>query len=305
MYVNNQMYPALKISNLEKTYPHQNSPALQDISFEVYQGDKIGLIGANGSGKTTLFRLILNLLHPDHGTINILDQSDPEKAKKHLGFVSEHQEGLTNFTPDEILMYAGRMSGISEIIVNKKRSELLKWAKLESQRDELLESFSKGMRQRLFLASALIHSPDILLLDEPMSGLDPSSQNDFRELLKGLKSYTLLYASHQLADVEELCNRIFIFHQGKFIKDIAFTEQRDSIFILDTEVSIIPLIEKFKRIHFRESRKTREIFRVEILSDQNSFQKLLSECQQKNIPIHRIKSKSILEDEYDRYVKGV
>jgi ABC-2 type transport system ATP-binding protein len=303
MHDDNYSYPVIEISKVSKTYPHQSSPALEDISLTVNPGDKIGLLGANGSGKTTLFRLILNFLQPDAGTITLRGQSDLEKLKDKVGFVAEHQEGLGNFTPEEILGYAGRMSGLKETVVEKKRSELLKWTELESHHDELLAGFSKGMRQRLFLASALIHDPAIMLLDEPMSGLDPGSQSEFRRLLRGLKSHTMLYASHQLADVEELCNRIVIFHQGKLIRDLDFTQNENSIFILDTKVTVIPFLERFKEIHLQESRWINQTFQIEILTDQKNFQKFFAECQTKGIPLHRIRSKSILEYEYDKYVK--
>ena len=113
----------------------------------------------------------------------------------------------------------------------------------------------------------------------------------------------MLYASHQLADVEELCNRIIIFHQGKLIRDIDFTQNENSIFILDADTTIIPFLERFKEIHLQESRRINQTFQIEILTDQKNFQKFFAECQNNGIPIHRIRSKSILEYEYDKYVK--
>ena len=129
-----------------------------------------------------------------------------ENNKNRIGFVSEYQEGLENFTPVEILKFSGEMAGMIPSKIAKRTDELLKWIALESHGEELISTFSKGMRQRLFLASALIHEPQILLLDEPMSGLDPESQNAFRVLLQNLEDFTILYASHQLSEIEDICN---------------------------------------------------------------------------------------------------
>jgi ABC-2 type transport system ATP-binding protein len=290
--------PVISVSNVTKTYVQQSAPAIQDISFNIYPNEKVGLIGANGSGKTTLFRLLLNLLAPDSGSITIMGHSKLEKAKQYIGYVSEHQEGLENFTPLEVLNYAGKMSLLNPEKIRTRRADLLKWAGLEENQDHLISGFSKGMRQRLFLAAALIPEPQILLLDEPMSGLDPDSQNDFLSLLNSLKSYTILYASHQLPEVEEICNRIIILQQGKMMKDLDIRDQHQEIFQLEADPAITALLLQYPEIVVRSQNKQEDHLKIELLAEPARFQELLTESKQLGISIHRLKSKSILEDLY-------
>jgi len=264
----------------------------------------VGLIGANGSGKTTLFRLLLNLIQCTNGYFKIRGESDLENAKKYIGYVSEYQEGLENFTPEEILEFSGKMSGMSKIRLSKRKSELLRWTALETHHAELISSFSKGMRQRLFLATALIHEPQILLLDEPMSGLDPKSQKDFRSLLFGLDKYTIIYASHQLSELEDICDRIIFFHHGKLVKDIKLDDYQGEIFTLDANPDVQELIKKFPHIELRNKINVKNKVRLEIVTKPDQFQEFLANCQKNHIVIERLRSKSLLEDLYSRYVES-
>ena len=296
--------PILKIENLTKTYPNQKTPAIKDITFEIRANEKVGIIGENGSGKTTLFRLILNLINPDKGKIIILNDSNQESAKRYIGFVPEHQEGLENFTPNELLYLAGKMSKLHKREIKKRTDKLLTWIQLTDYKDTMVNSFSKGMFQRLQFALALIHEPQILILDEPMSGLDPEGQKNLRLLLQNLENYTVLYASHNLADVEELCNRIIFIHKGKIIKDFRLSEQNLAIFILETEPRALNILNKITDITIRKSIKLGNQIKIEILSNHSVFQEFLALCKQKNIEIYRLKSKSILEELYEKYKKN-
>lgn len=296
--------PILKIENLTKTYPNQKTPAIKDITFEIRANEKVGIIGENGSGKTTLFRLILNLINPDKGKIIILNDSNQESAKRYIGFVPEHQEGLENFTPNELLYLAGKMSKLHKREIKKRTDKLLTWIQLTDYKDTMVNSFSKGMFQRLQFALALIHEPQILILDEPMSGLDPEGQKNLRLLLQNLENYTVLYASHNLADVEELCNRIIFIHKGKIIKDFRLSEQNLDIFILETEPRALNILNKITDITIRKSIKLGNQIKIEILSNHSVFQEFLALCKQKNIEIYRLKSKSILEELYEKYKKN-
>lgn len=294
----------IEISNLRKTYPHQTEPALKDISFKVAETEQVGIIGANGSGKTTLFRLILNFIRPDSGEIRIMGESDLERAKKHVGFVPEHQEGLENFTPQELLISSGRMSRLPNEIIKKRAEELLLWSGLDKSRNQLLGSFSKGMVQRLQLALALVHKPKILLLDEPMSGLDPAGQQALRGLLKGLEGFTMLYTSHNLSDVENFCDRVMIFHQGSIIKDLQLAGQETDIFTIETEPAFLKMLEKFPEIEIRSQVQNENGLKIEFIARQSVMQDLIAECKKENISIRRLRSRSILDDLYGRYVKN-
>jgi ABC-type multidrug transport system ATPase subunit len=293
--------PVLKISNLSKTYQQQKKPAINNISLEINAGEKVGIIGSNGSGKTTFFRLILNLLHPDQGKIDIMGESNPEKSKIHIGFVSEHQEGLENFTPFELLEITGKIYKMSKHKRNERIDELLQWTSLNTNKDELIGGFSKGMFQRLQLALALFHKPKILILDEPMSGLDPEGQKGLQTLLQGLDKYTLLYSSHILTDIEELCDRIIFFLEGNIVNDIKLIEQQNDIFIMETDPPFLELLGDYPQIVLRDSRREKKIIHVEFIATNQILQDLITRCKKASIQIYRIKSKSILEDLYHKY----
>jgi ABC-2 type transport system ATP-binding protein len=294
--------PILEIHGLYKTYAHQDGTALKNISFKIFENEKVGIVGANGSGKTTLFRCILNIILIDKGKISILGKQQEENFKKYIGFVPENQEGLDNFTPNELLTLAGQMSGMSENQTNKRKIELLKWVNLRQNSNELISGFSKGMAQRFQLAVALIHEPKILILDEPMSGLDPEGQNILRTLLKNLENYTLLYSSHNLTDVEELCGRVIFFQQGKIVKDVCIDDSMEDIFTLTANREFEKILDQHSEVTVRFKNLSEPTSQFEFITNQKTFQLLIEKCKEKNINIAKIRSRSILEDFYNKYV---
>jgi ABC-2 type transport system ATP-binding protein len=293
----------IQLIDVFKTYPGQKEPAINNISVSINRKQKVGLIGANGSGKTTIFRLILNLLQPESGKVLVKDLENLELAKKHIGFVSEYQQGLDNFSPQEILSLTGQMAGMKTSNIETRVNELLQWLNLENQRNELLAGFSKGMRQRIFLAISLFHKPEILLLDEPMSGLDPPSQIEYRSLLQELIPYTIIYASHQLSDVEDICDRIIFFYKGELVEDFNRGDYSNDIYILETENRILEILEKFSEIKVHRKRQTPENFQVEILTNPEMFQLFLQNCSENKIKINHLRTRSILEELYSKYIK--
>lgn len=294
----------LKITNVTKFYPHQKKPAIQNISFEIKAHEKVGFIGANGSGKTTLFKLIMNLIQPNKGSISILNSTDLENAKQYLGFISEHQEGFDNFTPDELIEIAGKMSNLPNDIIQKRKNELLEWTRLNEHKDSLVAGFSKGMFQRLQFTLALIHEPQILILDEPMSGLDPQGQQNIRTLLQNLNNYTLLYSSHILTDIEELCNRIIILDQGIIIHDIELSRRKDAIFLLEADEEAIKILNDISEITLHNSQIKDKKVHVEIITSHPVFQEFVVQCKKEGIKIYQFKSRSIVEELYQKYVKS-
>jgi ABC-2 type transport system ATP-binding protein len=294
----------IEIKNLKKTYASQEHPALDNVSFNVSKNERIGVIGANGSGKTTLFRNILNLIRPDSGLIKIMENSDLEKAKINIGFVPEHQEGLENFTPAELLNYAGQMYGLASDQIQKRRNELLFWADLEEHQNELVSGFSKGMIQRLQLALAIIHQPAILLFDEPMSGLDPSGQKKIRTLLEDLDNFTLLYASHNLSEVESICQRVIILSRGTIVNDIIIEREEEQLFIIESEDNLDDVLKKYSTMEVIQKNKKKLLYVYECTSSYTIFFEFLAKCKEKQLHILRFRSTSLLEAMYDRYVKS-
>ncbi|MCF8367795.1 MAG: ABC transporter ATP-binding protein [Bacteroidales bacterium] len=209
----------LNVQGLSKKL--KNIQAVSDLSFTVQKGDIYGFLGPNGSGKSTTIRLMLNLLKPDTGHINILGLSLNENKLKILSQIGafiekpDFYEYLTAYKNLEILL---QYSGIKPS--KKNISETLELVGLNERSGSKVKTFSKGMKQRLGIAQALLHDPELLILDEPASGLDPSGMKDIRELIKYLnkeKGKTIILSSHNLLEIESIANRMLIINKGKKI----------------------------------------------------------------------------------------
>ena len=213
---------ALKITNLSKVYKTGFIPkkvvALENISLEVDQGEIFGLLGPNGAGKTTTIKSILSLVRPNSGTIELLGDPVPSpKAMARIGFMAENPYVYEFLNGREYLLFNAQLHGLSGEKANRKTDELLDLFQLKDAANRPLRKYSKGMLQRIGLAQALVNDPDFLILDEPMSGLDPVGRKEVRDLLLSLKSKgrTLLFSSHILSDAEMICDRVAILVKGK------------------------------------------------------------------------------------------
>ncbi len=205
------MNTALEFREVHKSLG--GKPILRGISFSVYVGDVFGYLGPNGAGKTTTIRVLLDLLPPDGGEVWLFGRpSDPE-ARRRIGFVLENDGLFDGLTAAENLVLFARLYGVSR----PKVDELLELVGLGGKEGDRVGTFSKGMRQRLALARALLHDPELLVLDEPTAGLDPTGQMEVRELIRELAGggKTVFLSSHNLDEVERLCNRIALIHRGE------------------------------------------------------------------------------------------
>lgn len=293
---------AIEMSYVSKTYDRASQPALLEVDLRVSPGEKIGLIGANGSGKTTLLRLLMNFVLPDKGRIQIWGENNLEKARKYIGFVPERQEGMENFTPRELLSISARMCGMKGIETNRRIEELLAFAELTKVADELLSGFSKGMAQRVQICIALIHQPQILLLDEPMSGLDPGGQEDVRNLLFRLPDLTLIYASHNLAEIETFCSSVIIIHRGRIVQKLNLDEIQQEIFTMELHGLELKLLDDFKELNPQILSRDTDKVHLQMISDSDSIQKFIAVLNDRQVGIKRLRSRSVLEDYYHRYV---
>jgi len=213
---------ALRIEDLTKVYKTGFIPkkvvALQNVSLTVDQGEIFGLLGPNGAGKTTALKCILSLVRPDSGLIELLGDRVPSpKAMARIGFLSENPYVYDFLNGKEYLIFAAKLHGMSHEQARKKAEELLEFFHLSEAANRPLRKYSKGMLQRIGLAQALVNDPDFLILDEPMSGLDPVGRKEVRDLLISLKQKgrTLLFSSHILSDAEMICDRVAILVKGK------------------------------------------------------------------------------------------
>ncbi len=198
--------------------------AVDNVSFQVNAGEILGYLGPNGAGKSTTVKMLIGVLAPTAGRV-LFDgqdaQANPLALKQRIGYVPETggiYESLTGF---EFLQLVGRLYHMPEKLIAKKANEFLRLFDLASASDQRLGSYSKGMRQKVLISSALIHNPDLLFFDEPLSGLDANSMLVFKELLRHLadQGKTIFYCSHVLDVVERLCKRVVIIDRGKIIAD--------------------------------------------------------------------------------------
>lgn len=297
-----QRNPLISIQNISKTYSFSNKPALENIDLDIWEGENIGLIGSNGSGKTTLLRLIMNYIRADDGKIIIMGQTNLEKTHQFIGYVGESQEGLENFTPRELLEMSAKMYGMNKQQSYNRTKELLEFSGLTSVADDLIEGFSKGMIQRALIISAIVHSPAILLLDEPMSGLDLQAQKDVKDFLKKLTDYTLIYTSHNLEEIEEFSSKVIFLHRGKIVKQLSLSEIRQEIFGLEIDHNIKSSLKKFKHLQPQIKNEMLKTAELEIIANTKDFWEFIDYCKKEKITIHRIRSRSILEDTYKKYL---
>ena len=212
----------LAISDLKKTFKvgftRKVVDAVRGISLEVAKGDIFGFLGPNGAGKTTTIKMCMDLIRPSAGTISLFGASPGSlAARQRIGFLPEQPYFYDYLKPAELLDFFARLYGVPRAVRRKRIDELLELVGLGLTKDRTLRRFSKGMVQRVGLAQALIGDPDLIVLDEPLSGLDPIGRKELKDIILGLKRQgkTVFFSSHILSDIELLCDRIAIIDKGK------------------------------------------------------------------------------------------
>ncbi|MBU1564051.1 MAG: ABC transporter ATP-binding protein [Proteobacteria bacterium] len=207
---------------VSKTYPKEigtaTSVALDNLSFLVMQGEVLGLIGANGAGKSTSIKLLMDFIRPDSGNIQVFGASPSlSNVRKKIGYLPEVANFPANLSVHELLRFTGKTCDVSKQIMDDRSRELLQLLDLWEVRKRPLRTYSKGMQQRANFAIALCNDPDLLILDEPMSGLDPIGRKKIIDLIVQLKESgkTILFCSHILEDVDRLVDNVLLLHKGK------------------------------------------------------------------------------------------
>jgi ABC-2 type transport system ATP-binding protein len=197
---------------------------LHRISFSLQRGEVVGLLGPNGAGKSTTIKIIAGILAPGGGTVSVAGLPLPERAvevKQRIGYVPEAAILFESLTGQEFLELSGRLHGVEEDTLQMRIREILETFSLSSDRASRLDTYSKGMRQKVLIAAALLHNPELILLDEPLSGLDVNAAIMVKDLIAALAAggRTVLYSSHVLDVVEKVCSRALIIHKGSLIAD--------------------------------------------------------------------------------------
>ena len=209
----------IKIQNLTKSYGFQK--AVDDISFEVKTGEVLGFLGPNGAGKTTTMKMITGYLEIEEGDISIGGQSVKGGGmKQHIGYLPENNPLYLEMPIVDYLEFCASLQGISKNQIPARVREMIRVCGLDIEKHKRIRELSKGFRQRVGLAQAMIHDPNILVLDEPTTGLDPNQIVEIRELIRKLgQEKTVILSTHILSEVEATCDRILIINNGKIVAD--------------------------------------------------------------------------------------
>lgn len=214
---------AIDVTDLSKTYREglvfrKVHNALSHVSLSVKRGEVFGLLGPNGAGKTTLIKVLLGILHPNQGSATVLDlPAGSKSARRKIGYLPENLVFPRHHTGRSALYFYGRLSEMTDSQIQARESELWKIVGLKGREQEPVRRYSKGMRQRLGLAQAMLHDPDLMVFDEPTDGLDPMGRQEIRNVLDQLKERgkTVFLNSHILQEVELVCDRVAIMATGK------------------------------------------------------------------------------------------
>ncbi|MGW1892188.1 ABC transporter ATP-binding protein [Streptomyces sp. NPDC002004] len=221
------MTAALDVQHLSRRFRTRRGKevvALDDVGLHVERGEVVGLLGPNGAGKTTLSRILTTLLLPSSGTARVLGYdvaTDPEPVRRRVGLVLGGERGLYGrLTARQNLRYWAALQGLASSDAKRRSEELIERMGLSGRADDRLETFSRGMVQRVHLARALLHRPELIVLDEPTAGMDPNAGAGFRTLVRELRStgVTVLLATHDMPEAQALCSRVALIDRGRLLR---------------------------------------------------------------------------------------
>jgi ABC-2 type transport system ATP-binding protein len=221
------MEPVISIKHLFKSYGAK--PVLKDINLDAYPGQVIGYIGPNGAGKSTTVKILCGLLTDYEGEVRIKGfdlKTQTLEVKKRIGYVPEMAELYDVLTPMEYLSFTGSLYGLDEAVCRERIIRMMHAFGLSANVDQRMDSFSKGMRQKVLISSGLLHNPDIIILDEPLSGLDANSVIIIKDVISRLakEGKTIFYCSHMMDVVEKVSDRIILIDEGRVVADGTFEE---------------------------------------------------------------------------------
>jgi ABC-2 type transport system ATP-binding protein len=275
----------ITVKNLTKRYAR--TVAVDHISFEVQKGQIVGFLGPNGAGKTTTMRILTCFLPPSEGSANVagfdvLEQ--PMEVKKRIGYLPETPPLYPEMEVEEYLTFVGKLKGMSGPSLAIRVGEVCERCAVADVRKKLIAKLSKGYRQRVGLAQAIIHNPDVLILDEPTAGLDPKQIIETRDLIHALAGdHTIILSTHILPEVEHICQQVIIINKGKVVATDSVQNLQDrargaeSVILeiegrdgaLDDKIiqQRLEMVSGVSRVLFKELRGNRSLFEVESLKD--------------------------------------
>ena len=242
---------SIEVKNVTKNYGEQK--ALNDVSISIKPGEIVGFLGPNGAGKSTIMKIITCFIPQSEGKVSVCGfdvETDAMEVKKRVGYLPEHNPLYLDMFVKEYLTFIAGLHGLK----NKKErvDEMLQLVGLEREQHKTIRALSKGYRQRVGLAQALIHDPEVLILDEPTTGLDPNQIEEIRNLIKKLgEQKTVMMSTHIMQEVEAICDRVIIINQGKIVADDTsehISESQDNQFVIRVEFDKIVEVNTLKNI---------------------------------------------------------
>jgi len=277
----------ITVKNLTKRYAR--TVAVDHISFEVQKGQIVGFLGPNGAGKTTTMRILTCFLPPTDGSANVAGfdvLEKPMEVKKRIGYLPETPPLYPEMEVWEYLTFVGRLKGMSGANLAKRVNEVSERCAIADVSMKLISKLSKGYRQRVGLAQAVIHNPDVLILDEPTAGLDPKQIIETRELIRSLAGdHTIILSTHILPEVEQTCEQVIIINKGKLVATdsvhnlqnrargvesvLVEVEGRDSALNTPAVQQRLEQVSGVSRVMLKDTRSNRSTFEVESLKDRN------------------------------------
>ncbi len=286
----------LKVENVRKKYG--DLVAVNNLSFEVADGEIFGLLGLNGAGKTTTFRMIMNLLDDYEGTILLDNEKVSYKTTDKIGFLTEERSLLTKLTVLEQVIYYGVLKGMPEDKIEKELDYWLDIFKIKEYKNKKIKELSKGNQQKIQFITAIIHHPKLLILDEPFSGLDPVNVELFKSVILKLKQEgtSIIFSSHRMEHVELFCEKLVVLVKGKsvlsgYLKDIKNEYRQKNVHVIgDIDISKIEKLDYVKEI---ETINDEYIIKI---TDNNYTNKLFKEISKyKNITKFIVEEPSLNE----------
>ncbi len=206
--------PALEVRDLVKTFGGRR--VVNGVSFELQRGEIFGFLGPNGSGKTTTMRMALDLVRPDSGSVALLGGMPVRRALRHVGYLPEERGLLQRVRVIDVLRYLGRLKGLEAVTAERRAEEMLRRVDLADSAYAKVQGLSRGMTQLIQFSGALLHHPDLIILDEPFSGLDPLNVELIKEIIREeqARGASIIFSTHIMSDVEELCQRVLLIDAG-------------------------------------------------------------------------------------------
>lgn len=298
----------LTVNNLTKEY--KGKLAVNNISFNFEAGKCVALIGPNGAGKTTTLRMLAGLIKPTKGNVSFQSMKANDDIRSFIGYLPQYPVFHSWMTGKEFLIYSGKLAHLSKSEAENRAEELLKEVDIYDARNRRISGYSGGMKQRLGIAQAIIHKPKLLMLDEPVSSLDPLGRRDVLTLMEKLKEeMTILFSTHILSDADEISDELLLLHQGKIVESGSMDDLRKkyqtAVIELQFESNIELYEEKVSELSTVQSCiVNRNVLHISVNNIAEARDEILTNTINKNWPLTNFNiNRASLEDMFMKAVK--